>query len=1406
MSPNQPRIEALRGRLINADIRSRSLRLLRCTQKGAFDCLRLQAHAPREFTTLVKTLGESSNRALPLVDLVNVQPELSAIQNELAELSRAARERWLESGAQELAVGWPFIEGAAADGTYLRAPLLLYPVDLNTSQSGRLRWELRFLGAPDLNESLLRALRRSEGVQLDLETLGHFDEDGKFKPDPETFSAIQRMCSSSGLRLEDSPAFGFEPLATRTRAERDAAPKARFQLRQHLILGRFPRSSSAILGDYEALLEGATRSAILDAVLSVDESADWNAAVAPAPGVDAMASQSGAARLRDWQVLPSDASQDLVFDYVDGLQAGALVVQGPPGTGKSQLIANLLAAYLAEGRSALLVCSKRAALDVVHRRLQVLGLDDAVALVHDVQRDRNALCASLESSIDAFTKVTHAEQDPRAEASPHRLAFGRLRARIDISDAAFARLRTADQGRPSLVELQEALLGVQLSALPDLRAFSSSVELATLDAALPRFDVLWPEFAPYVRPHPLVERSDWAADSAATLQARFLALRQLREQVETLRRSLQPCVHADEPTAPPPRLGARRALEHLGLWDQHSELFALLDSSALALQHDFALFWMWCGGERSSGQWAKVMKKLRKALQTLADVPTPLVLKNRTELVHWQKQLAELVTLRTKWYRFFKPRYWRLRKLPATILAECGELSSTLPVDVDAMCKTARQWQQLIAAMPTDNAFFSFGFRGRRQDLVYAIETLEQHHGLLTAVHALHATLAEQAQAYARLPELDGALELRQTPFFEALWKDVHAARTLQRLREKLDQLAPAFDAKTIENWWNLLLDERFDSLLERLDALLGVADAAPAVARLDRIAQDLPEWGRWLLRWPIIENTRPSQWARWAMYRAWELERLQGDEPLAVEAPLTSDLQLSVLAREYEECMSLAKEGVALRHRQRLSRACRGPGGAAQLKAFRRLAAESRKRRNRKSLRQLIEEYWGQGLPLLRPLWFCSPEAVSALFPPRAQLFDLVIFDEASQCPVESAVPALMRAQRAVIAGDEQQMPPSHFFEASADDADEDESELLASASVLALARLAFASTTLRWHYRSRHEELVAFSNTAFYGNRLVTAPRAARHLRAEFEGLHFERVDGLWQEQCNQAEAERVVELLAMLWSLPEPPSVGVVSFNRKQSELIAARIQQRILVDEGFRAAHEASEKREPIDRLFVRNLENVQGDERDVIIFSMAYGPSQRGGITHARFGPLAMEGGEKRLNVAITRARLGIWLLASFEPEELRVDGSKHPGPKLLKQYLRFVRDFSAGQGAEAVLAEAAQLGNSDSSSDTLMRRQQRRLGLRLREELEQALKARGVHVRGGLGLGGERIDLAVDADDTEGLGLDCGEFLMTADTLARDVYAQQFWARSGWSILRVTPAQWRERREELLEQILNRFQ
>jgi hypothetical protein len=352
-----------------------------------------------------------------------------------------------------------------------------------------------------------------------------------------------------------------------------------------------------------------------------------------------------------------------------------------------------------------------------------------------------------------------------------------------------------------------------------------------------------------------------------------------------------------------------------------------------------------------------------------------------------------------------------------------------------------------------------------------------------------------------------------------------------------------------------------------------------------------------------------------------------------------------------------------------------------------------------------------------LCPVWMVSPETAAQLFP-REPVFDVVLFDEASQCRLEEALPVLTRGRRVVIAGDPKQLPPTRFFESAVSQSEDEEAEtdqelfeqqqgevedLLAAALGLEIEQC-----YLDVHYRSRHAELIGFSNEHFYGSRLQPIPGRAPAPRAPVT-LH--RVGGTYEKRRNEAEADRVCEIVRELLGREEPPSIGIACFNLPQRELILEKLDELAEQDPDFGRRLAAARTRTgagSFQGLFVKNLENVQGDERDHIIISTTYGPDTKGKF-YRRFGPLGMAGGGRRLNVLVTRARDEVHLVTSIPPESYRslapLEAGQTPGGAwLLFAYLKYAEDlgrrYDHSDAAEAgTEAGAALLTATGSNGD-----------------------------------------------------------------------------------------------------------
>ncbi|MBI1325738.1 DUF4011 domain-containing protein [bacterium] len=355
-------------------------------------------------------------------------------------------------------------------------------------------------------------------------------------------------------------------------------------------------------------------------------------------------------------------------------------------------------------------------------------------------------------------------------------------------------------------------------------------------------------------------------------------------------------------------------------------------------------------------------------------------------------------------------------------------------------------------------------------------------------------------------------------------------------------------------------------------------------------------------------------------------------------------------------------------------------------------------------SLRQFFERGGELGLRSLRPVWMMIPDVVSQLLPRIPGLFDIVIFDEASQMPVEHSLPSLFRAKTVVVSGDEKQMPPSSFFTSRVENDETDDEEDEASEDQLSdqerdaqeeswnrrdikdcpdllhLAESILPRAMLQIHYRSKYRELISFSNSAFYRNELsIPVIQPEEKIRND-KPVEFIPVKGVYSKQTNEAEAKRVVAYLEAIWrtSRANCPSVGIVTFNRKQADLVEELLEQRAEQNATFRNAF--IRERDRTDHgedmsLFVKNVENVQGDERDVIIFSTTFGRNGQG-IFRKNFGVLGQNGGERRLNVAITRARQKVALVTSMPISDVSDMMNLKRAPSSPRDYLQGYLEYA----------------------------------------------------------------------------------------------------------------------------------
>lgn len=451
-------------------------------------------------------------------------------------------------------------------------------------------------------------------------------------------------------------------------------------------------------------------------------------------------------------------------------------------------------------------------------------------------------------------------------------------------------------------------------------------------------------------------------------------------------------------------------------------------------------------------------------------------------------------------------------------------------------------------------------------------------------------------------------------------------------------------------------------------------------------------------------------------------------------------------------------------------------------------LVREAHKKRKQRPVRLLLQDL-GHVVQRLKPCFLMSPLSVSTYLNSDTCKFDVVIFDEASQIFPWDAVGAISRGQQVIVVGDSKQMPPTNFFTAGMIDSEEDEDELyddsLDFESILDLCTATFEQNRLNWHYRSKTEDLIAFSNANFYDNSLVTFPSAYKD--NDDMGIDFCYVEnGVFDRKYkhNLLEAERVVDLVFEHFKKHPERSLGVVAFSISQQVAIENAIQKRRQKSDDF--ARFFDENR--IEPFFVKNLETVQGDERDTIIFSVAYGKDSSGKFIH-NFGPLNRDGGERRLNVAITRAKYNIKLVSSIKSYDIDLSKTSSVGVKLLKDYLNY---------AEQGLVN----GNND-----LILNPDENLGLDFEKEIYDFLKDSGFEVDMQVGCSEYRIDVGVRYPNKTDyvLAIECdGEtYHLGKTTRDRDRLRQEVLERLGWIFYRIWSIDWFLNKENEKKKLLD---
>lgn len=1312
-----------------------------------------------------------------------------------------------ETGSQDLHLGWPFLTGVCSDidKTYLQAPLMLFPVELVKDRQPQARWRVvrRKDADPIFNETLAFALESYHKTTLSDDFLEAASEKAMSEP-PELPAFLAAELARAGLTVSTEP-FPEAPsmLPEYRTGEVPEDPVGSFAIANHAVIGYFPQADSALRLDYEHMLETVKDGGMLTGHVSMllaalDENGNYNGGD---QGTDDPAIAAGvvdqASEKDQWFVLDTDSSQEEVL--LAARREQRLVVHGPPGTGKSQVIVNLISDALRRGEKVALVCQKRAALDVVFQRLDSVGLSRHVALVHDHAGDRRALYQRI-SNVLGETLNVNAQAQRELEAEITRLArvtdectgrLGSLARELHLPRECgftvrqlYARLANVPAGMRTISD-EAAKLAPTLNRD---RMIELQRRLDVLEAIHREIDTV---------NHPWSARKSFANLGQGDLQRIHAALDA----------ALDACGKADAKTSEHPDLKVDPAQAAKVLAVAQTLRDSIEPVAAPVLARANLLLAKSCSSqdqERKATALAELADRLAKHVPATSARPT--VHCDDKDLLSSALALETYAAKATSLFRIFDGAYRQAKPVAAAYLAKAGiPLDKAPAVEHAANLRAAAVWREIDAqwsGLPAG----TFPAATTGVDLASAaaqlLDASKASQSLEVARNGLGPALGDRVLPMAAGEEVDA-----KSALLSRLDRVREVAEALVRARKAVEALAPWLEARAIAKLGNeglappRLAASKIRDLQRGMDdfAKLEAWDAAIGTLTPDaRALVDALRHGR--------TGKGAESWSKGIEpgIFGWWIDRIERDAPVLRDVSrreaqvLRDTLAQSLRERRVKMRELLAAELLyrALHARFEPGRLVDGRFSAER--PWKDLNYQVSKKSRHYSLRRLYSEFrW----PLMNamPCWLVSPETMSAVFPNQPGVFDLVIFDEASQCPVENGLPAAARGTRIVIAGDEQQLRPSDLFRQSAGAGDEEGEEADDGAdgaateaeSLLTLARARFPERMLMWHYRSKYEELIDFSNHGFYQARLKSVPdlSAVR----EPPPIEYVKVAGKWEGRCNRMEAAALVEDLHQRlkgrWSRK---TVGVVTFGVTQRTAIEEEIEHRRSLDEEFDAVFSAAFK--PAsgrldDALFIKNIENVQGDERDVIVFSVGYAADTRGRMV-TNFGSLSQDGGENRLNVAVSRAREQIVVFASIEPAALNVAASRNRGPRLFRQYLEYaravshanreiqhgvLRDISGGlvRGSEAVLS-------FDSPFE---------------EEVHAALEREGLVVRSQIGVSGFRIDLAVvDPNDHTRycLGIECdGATYHSAPSVReRDVYRQRSLEMRGWKIHRIWSRNW----------------
>ena len=1256
--------------------------------------------------------------------LVDLPPE--QLSNRAVEIYRKAQTALQEGGANTLylAVGFLLWKRDQKDPRRFRAPLILRPVTLERRS---VRSGVRMVAhddEPRFNTTLLEMLHRD--FRIDIPGL-----DGELPADE---SGIDVAAVWNRVRLAVKEAPGFEVV-------------------EDVVLGHFSFAKYLMWKDLvdrtDALRDNPVVRHLIDTPrerygteLGFVEPRQLDRDYKPS---DLLTS------------LPADSSQMAAIATAD--RGKDFVIIGPPGTGKSQTISNLIGHLLGKGKTVLFLSEKTAALEVVHRRLAQVGLDRFCLELHSNKARKADVLKQLQMAWEAAGLGSDADWKQQADnllALRDRLnrlvdhLHKRHRNGLTVHYAMGVRVR--DESLASRVTLfwpkadhhDEAALKAMRDVVENLSIQAKAVGDVSLS------------------PFHLIETGDWTPQWEARIVERAGALSAAAGDMQRICDDFCKATGIVLPSHSLMRLDAVGELAVLML-DSYRQ------PTAYALGPD--------GPDR--------VEALQEAVGRLKTyVNAQALLSCAYEPFAWRTLDGE--DIERRWAET-EAKWWFGRTLAKRRIVKemraCGARGNPDPsTDAPTLATLRREGEAIDRLDQQLSDLKEWSGHATKP------ETAESLHQLGDRARNAIGKLADDPQT---LVEIRGKVRALLHDGNDLLAPEGSVGRTATAFLHALENLRQA--SRDFEHIAGASLRESFSATDHALSQMRETTDTIQLRHR------ELHDWCAWRRRraeaidtdlLPLVEALErgqipPEELGQTfeAAYCTWWSTAVIGeDDVLCNFSAPEHEAAIEKFRQIDDEFQKLTAESIAATLSGTLPYQDDVPRGSG----WGVLRHEIQKKRQHKPLRRLLEEA-PDVLTSLTPCFMMSPLSVAQYLPADQALFDVVIFDEASQIPVWDAVGSIARGKQVIVAGDPKQMPPTNFFSRADDDPDGDVDMEGDLESILdEMLGASIPCRTLNLHYRSRHESLIAFSNDRYYGNELVTfpAPEVTDH------AVRVVRPDAFYARggaRHNQGEAKAIVdEIVRRLThrdSVVQNRSIGVVTFNSQQQTLIEDMLDD---ARRGHPEIERAFSNERVTEPVFVKNLETVQGDERDVILFSVTYGPDQSGHVT-MNFGPLNRQGGERRLNVAVTRARSEMIVYSALHPDQIDLSRTQARAVADLKHFLEYAE---RGKGA---LGSAVQGYMNDVESP-------------LEAAVARELRMKNWQVHPQVGVSAYRIDLGIVHPDAPGrylAGIECDGAMYHSSAFARerDKIRQSVLGNLGWTILRIWSTDWWTNKEGAAKKI-----